>query len=101
MRECRSGKVTSEFGRLEILNDPRTVGMTELFAQREYQETVRARGRVSAYVLTANDALELLAFDSDCDLAAVRSTASGHFDVVRRYHLGMLWWVACLLVYSV
>ena len=43
-------------GRLEVMSEPRCVGMTELFAERTYQETVRARGLVQAYKLTKGNA---------------------------------------------
>jgi len=50
----RAGKVFTEYGegRLEVMSEPRCVGMTELFARRAYQETVRAKGLVQAYKLT-------------------------------------------------
>jgi CRP-like cAMP-binding protein len=88
----RSGKVTSELrDRLEILSDSRTVGLTELFAVGNYQESVRAKGRVLAYALTLHDVSELLEFDSECQLATLRATAKAHFKVVHRVHLGMMW----------
>lgn len=100
IRACRSGKVSTELERLEILSDPRTVGMTELFAQRNYQETVRAKGRVSAYALTVNDVLDLLAFDSDCNLESMRECARAHFNVVHRCHLGMFWLVSYFSLFN-
>ena len=47
-------QVCSEYaeGRLEVMTEPRCVGMTELFSGRANQETVRARGLVQAYKLT-------------------------------------------------
>lgn len=100
IRACRSGKVLTELERLEILSDPRTVGMTELFAQQNYQETVRAKGRVSAYALTVNDVLDLLAFNSDCNLESMREHARAHFKVVHRCHLGMFWWVSYFSLFN-
>ena len=32
-------------GRLEVLSEMRCVGLTELFAQKPYQETIRAKGQ--------------------------------------------------------
>lgn len=88
----RTGKVVSEIaeGRLELLSELRIVGLTELFAQRNYLETVKATGMVLAYKLTLEDVEELLGSEID-QLSKLRVTARQHYEVVRRAHLWLRW----------
>lgn len=88
----RAGKVNAEIGdgRLEVLSDLRCVGMTEIFAQERYQETVRAKGLVQAYRLTKQDIVELLS-DVAYDFPRIQKVAKAHFQKVHRGHVVMRW----------
>jgi CRP-like cAMP-binding protein len=89
----RTGKVNAEIGdgRLEVLSDLRCVGMTEIFAQERYQETVRAKGLVQAYRLTKEDIADLLISDVTYDFPRIQKVAKAHFQKVHRGHVVMRW----------
>jgi CRP-like cAMP-binding protein len=80
-------KVGADFcwGKLEVMSDLRCVGFTELFAQRPYQESLRALGSVQAYRLTWADVVDLLEGEEfEGRLANIRRSASAQFDHIRK-----------------